>query len=261
MTRLLPAAVAAAALATLAAAAAGPRALVLAGAAATAALAAALLLAARDRGTTGAPAVDRRVEERRAADVAGLAQRRVAAQLRDRVLEDLAGVGYALGHPGADQERLAAVVQETIRTLRQVLLDVQPPALTGDTLATALDDLTAGLRMAGVRCVVRVPAGLPVTPAGAGLLHRAAREALRERGEALVAAREALRPVAVAAGSAAVELTAERTPGAVTLTVTGAQADPVGEGPALLARDVAAAGGTLTVAPDGTRLVVTVPAA
>ena len=207
---------------------------------------------------------ERRVRERRAVDTAELARRRVAAQLRDRVLEDLAGVGYALSHPaqpGADPARLAAVVQDTIRTLRQVLLDVQPPALSGDTLGPALEDLTAGLRLAGVRCAVRVPAGLPLTPATAGLLHRAAREALRERSESLVSAREALQAVDQAAGSAPVDLTAAASGGTVSLTVTGGAADPAADALHLLAADLAEAGGALTVSGDGSRVTATVPAA
>lgn len=265
--RALPAALAVAALAALAAALADARRLTAVLAAVVAILALLLLLlllwnrppgpvsAARP---AGAP--DRRSRQRREADAVELTRRQVAAQLRDRVLEDLAGVGYALSHPYTDNARLAAVVQETIRTLRQVLLDVQPPALTGDTLGPAIDDLTAGLRMAGVTCVIRVPADLPLTPAAAGLLHRIVREALRERSESLGAAREALRAVEGAAGARRVEVTVTPATGTVTMTVDGAWTDPAADALRLLCEEMSDAGGTLTTAPDGTRLTATLPA-
>jgi signal transduction histidine kinase len=199
---------------------------------------------------------DRR--DRRRTDAADLANRRVAALLRDRVLQDLAGVGYALSHPGADNARLAAVVQENIRTLREVLLDVQPPDLTAGTLATALDDLTAGLRMAGVNCLLRVPGDLPLASGGTGLLYRAAREALRERGESLGAAREALRSVDADAAATRVEITAAAQASGVTLTVAGARTAGWTEGLRLLAAEFTEHGGTLTVGDD--RLTATLPA-
>ncbi len=203
-----------------------------------------------------APVGDGR-RDRRRTDAADLANRRVAALLRDRVLQDLAGVGYALSHPGADNARLAAVVQENIRTLREVLLDVQPPDLTAGTLGAALDDLTAGLRMAGVSCVLRVPGDLPLGPDGAGLFYRAAREALRERGESLGAAREALRAVDADAAATRVEITAAAQGSDVTLTVAGARTAGWTEGLRLLAAEFAEHGGTLTAGDD--RLTATLP--
>jgi signal transduction histidine kinase len=196
----------------------------------------AVLLARRDRAAR-AGRRERRDRARRRVAAAEREHRRVAGQLRDSVLQDLAGVGYALGDSGGE---LAGVVQGTIRTLRQILVDVEPPELTGDTLAAAVDDLTAGLRMAGTVCVVRVPTALPLAPAGAGLLWRAAREALRAAESA--------------DGVTRVEITVAADATAVTLRVVH-DGDPTAP-PSLLLDAFAEAGGQLTTAPT----TATVPA-
>jgi two-component system, NarL family, sensor kinase len=117
---------------------------------------------------------------------ADLEHRRLAWDLREQVLPDLAGVGYTLGAAGSglagDPElsrRLAEVVQRDIRTLRRILVDVQTPDLSDTAFAAAISDLTAVLRMSGVMCVVRVPELVRVPDRVARLLYRTAREALR----------------------------------------------------------------------------------
>jgi signal transduction histidine kinase len=200
-------------------------------------------------------ATARRHAAARRAAAAGLAHRRAAEELRERVLQDLSGVGYAMGAvPGdaAAAQRLAGVVQDSLRTLRQLLLDVAPPELTRGTLGPALDDLTAPLRLAGTVCLVRVAADLPVSPAGADLLYRAAREALRGA--------ERAGPVGRLEVTAAVDATVV----ALTVTVDAELAAPDDLGRDLLADALTDAGGSLSWRdhPGGGRTVVaTVPGA
>jgi signal transduction histidine kinase len=219
-------------------------------AAAAVALVVALLMLRREHALR--ETVRLRAARRRAA-AAELEHRRLADELRDRVVQDLAAVGYAIGgtqHDPALAERLAQLVQGSIRTLRQVLVDVQPPALTGATLAPAVADLTAPLRLAGTVCLVRVPEDLPVAPVAATLLYRAAREALHGVGQR--------------SGVGRVEVTAEAGTDSVTLTVTddGVGADADTPGLALVRYALEEAGGRLTSvtgAGGGTTVTVAVP--
>ena len=197
--------------------------------------------------------------------------RRLARDLRDGVLQDLAGVGYTLGAAelslnassvdgpaagvGQILNRLGEIVRRDIRTLRQVLVDVQPPDLSRTPLADAVGDLTTGLRMTGVVCVVRVPEPLGLPAPVAGLLYRAAREALRNVGEHAHADRMEV----------VVALSARR----VTLTVSddGLGCDPAATaatvgGLAALRAAVVAAAGTLEVTGTpghGTSVAIALP--
>jgi two-component system, NarL family, sensor kinase len=141
----------------------------------------------------------KRLQEReslmqRALDASAVERRQIASDLHDGVVQDLAGVAYALsararvrtGDPGNDAEadseaeQIAETVRESIRALRSLVIDLYPPNLREEGLASALRDLTDRTREGGL------PADLdteelrdPLPDAVAGLLYRAAQEGLR----------------------------------------------------------------------------------
>jgi signal transduction histidine kinase len=127
---------------------------------------------------------------RRALEASDTERRRIAADLHDGVVQDLAGVAYALagaargdGQQAATRQVLDAAasdVRSSITSLRSLLVDIYPPNLADEGLASAVSDLlaradgrgiTASLDVAGLRGRVPVPA--------AALLYRVAQEALR----------------------------------------------------------------------------------
>lgn len=117
-------------------------------------------------------------------------RRRIARDLHDSVVQDLAGVGYLLNAVESQLtgeaetlrpavRRAAGVVQQDVRTLRRAMVEIHPPDLAEVSLAAAIDDLATPMRETGMSCRIRVPdsAGLP--PLTVQLLYRAARELLR----------------------------------------------------------------------------------
>lgn len=123
----------------------------------------------------------------RAIESSELERRRIARDLHDGAVQDLAGVSYSLTAAAQDVEgTTAAVLQEaaagtrrTIRELRSLLVDIYPPDLHRTGLAPALRDLVAALGPRGVDAVVDVPETLALRPELETLLYRCAQEALR----------------------------------------------------------------------------------
>ena len=128
---------------------------------------------------------------RRAHDASERERRRIARDLHDGVVADLAGVGYvldALEKTLPDQPRVLAhragtVVREAVGSLRRAMTDIYPPDLAGAGLAAAVDGLTRPLRNRGVDVSVTFDSSdeLPIPVATA--LYRFAREALRNVAE------------------------------------------------------------------------------
>jgi signal transduction histidine kinase len=126
----------------------------------------------------------------RAVEASADERRRIAAELHDGVVQDLAGLSYTL-EAAADRAPpdvpagLAATVRgtasglrEALRRLRSLLVEIHPPNLRVEGLEAALGDLLAPLRAKGVETELAVA----VAPRGADvelLLFRAAGEALR----------------------------------------------------------------------------------
>ncbi len=124
----------------------------------------------------------------RAIDASETERRRIAGELHDGVVQNLAGVSYSLAAAAersdsqdGDEtlERAAAQTRESIRELRGLLVEIYPPSLHRAGLAAALDDVAAPLVRRGIQVSIDVPPNLAVTEETEGLLFRVAQEALR----------------------------------------------------------------------------------
>jgi len=126
----------------------------------------------------------------RAIEASDVERRRIAADLHDGVVQDLAGVSFELAGaarevgmpPGAAAalSRSSESVRSTVTALRSMLFDIYPPDLREVGLATALENLAADA--ATDQLDVHVEAGQDLTDLPvpvAQLLYRVAREAIR----------------------------------------------------------------------------------
>ncbi|MFL6137607.1 MAG: sensor histidine kinase [Frankiaceae bacterium] len=207
---------------------------------------------------------------RRAIDASDVERRRIASDLHDGVVQDLAGVAYSLaassrgnGLPPPTAALLddsAGQVRESIKTLRTLLVDIYPPKLAEAGLASALTDLVATVRNRGTAVALDADdLHEPLPEPVAALLYRAAQEALRN-----VLAHAAAGSVRVRAATAGDAATLDVEDDGVGFDPATARAS-VAEGHLGLrglADRVADAGGRLRVdaAPgEGTRMHVEVP--
>ena len=119
---------------------------------------------------------------------------RIASDLHDGVVQDLAGVAFGLA-PLADEaerdgdQRRAGVLRDAVARLRQgvrdlrtLLVEIHPPRLESAGLDPALSDLLSPLAAAGIATELHVAAnGGPHT--SDALVYRTAREAIRNAHE------------------------------------------------------------------------------
>lgn len=117
-------------------------------------------------------------------------RRQIASDLHDGVVQDLAGVAYALSavsrQPGTANgdrglvEEAAETVRVSMRALRALVVDIYPPNLGEEGIVSALNDLLARAENQGVAGELDT-AGLrsQLPDNAAGLVYRAAQEALR----------------------------------------------------------------------------------
>lgn len=118
-------------------------------------------------------------------------RRRIAQDLHDGVVQDLAGVSYAIDAVRHDPnvraspavvatlDRVVDEAQKSIRGLRTLLVDIYPPNLEEGDLAGALGDLLAPFETRGVRTVFRDEITGSVSSAAHAMIYRTARESLR----------------------------------------------------------------------------------
>nr|WP_239028166.1 histidine kinase [Pseudonocardia acidicola] len=124
---------------------------------------------------------------RRAIEATDAERRRIAADLHDGVVQNLAGVAFSLGaatrRGGADarQSREAADrVRQAVQSLRSLLVEIYPPNLYEEGLAAALADLAAGPGTHGIEAEVAITAPLDrLGVAETELIYRVAQEGLR----------------------------------------------------------------------------------
>ncbi|PTL55575.1 sensor histidine kinase [Paraconexibacter algicola] len=138
---------------------------------------------------------------------------RIAADLHDGVVQDLAGVAFGLAPlaasaraRGADEEAgvldgATATLRQGVRDLRTLLVEIHPPNLSSAGLEVALSDLLSPLARAGVQTGLDLHGGVPV--ARQELVYRVAREAVRN---AAAHADPATVTIAVRAGEGRVRL-------------------------------------------------------
>jgi signal transduction histidine kinase len=117
-------------------------------------------------------------------------RRRLATDLHNGVVQDLAGMSMSLAAVArsatgrgddATAARLDAVAAESRRTtrlLRHVLVDIYPPNLQRAGLASALDGLLETIRRRDIGVRTRLPGDLDLPPDVAALVFRVAHEAL-----------------------------------------------------------------------------------
>ena len=204
-----------------------------------------------------------------AVDASDAERRRIAGELHDGVVQELTGLNYAfdamrLGHPTDDQRAEliadgAGRLRASIGSLRSLLVDIYPPNLAEEGLASALAELAAGLERAGVEVRLETDGAEELPPAVAALLFRTAQEVVRN--------------VAAHSGAAEVLIKAGRVDGRAVLIVDddgrGFDESRLGErssdghlGLRSIGDLLAESGGTLTVraAPgQGTRVEAEVP--
>jgi two-component system, NarL family, sensor kinase len=119
-------------------------------------------------------------------------RRRIASDLHDGVIQDLAGLAFNLAaargmEPAAAQraepqpaalERAERTVRQAVANLRQTLLEIAPP-VGGPGLSAALEALADPLRRSGIDVNIEIDPDLDVSPQAEALIVRAAQEALR----------------------------------------------------------------------------------
>ncbi len=136
----------------------------------------------------------RRKEEellQRAVAASDRERRRLATDLHNGVVQDLAGMSMSLaavartadirgdGATAARLDEVAAESRRTTRVLRHVLVDMYPPNLQRTGLGPALADLLETIRRRGIEVCADVPPDLDLPPDDAALVFRVVHEALR----------------------------------------------------------------------------------
>ncbi|HEX5017382.1 MAG TPA: histidine kinase [Actinomycetes bacterium] len=122
-------------------------------------------------------------------------RRRVARDLHDGVVQDLAGTSFALSGLARDVgggstsatsqqlsselERLASAVRTSLLALRSLLVEIYPPQLDGHGLGAALQDLVASAEQGGLDVTLRVDGATSMSEQSTALVWRTAQECVR----------------------------------------------------------------------------------
>lgn len=127
---------------------------------------------------------------RRAIDASDSERRRIATDLHDGIVQELAGLSMSLA-AGADSVQAndpsaattlregAASARRGVRSLRSALMGIYPPTVQRAGLPVALSDLAAPLAGDGITAQVDISDDLELAPEVESLMFRAAQEAIR----------------------------------------------------------------------------------
>lgn len=124
----------------------------------------------------------------RAVEASADERRRIAADLHDGPVQDLAGISYSLSAAAeteaspatkATLREGAAGTRDAMRRLRTLLVEIHPPNLRASGIEAALVDLLAPLRARGLETELRIDPQAELGEADEQLVYRGAAEALR----------------------------------------------------------------------------------
>jgi len=126
-----------------------------------------------------------------AVDASNVERRRIASDLHDGPVQELAGLSFALAG-AADSapddtppevvgtlRESASVTRQIMRRLRALLVEIHPPNLHAAGLEAALSDLLTPLSANGITTHLDVASGRALSPAAEAILFRGAQEAIR----------------------------------------------------------------------------------
>jgi signal transduction histidine kinase len=124
---------------------------------------------------------------RHAIDASDVERRRIAQDLHDGVVQDLAAVSYSLAAAAEDApapydrdlRSAAAETRHGIGQLRTLLVDIYPPELHRAGLAASLADVLGSARARGLETSLDVDPDLGLEPEAEALFYRIAQEAIR----------------------------------------------------------------------------------
>jgi signal transduction histidine kinase len=117
-------------------------------------------------------------------------RRRIASDLHDGVVQELAGVAFGLAPLAEDAEKRGASQQASVlrdatqrlrqgvRGLRTMLVEIHPPNLESAGLEAALSDLLSPLESEGVAAELHLHNGATAAASSDALVYRVAREAV-----------------------------------------------------------------------------------
>ena len=118
-------------------------------------------------------------------------RRRIAADLHDGVVQDLAGVAFGLApladdaarrgdeHDATALNQAVARLRHGVRKLRSLLVEIHPPNLESTGIEAALNDLLSPLDAAGIATELHVDGRATAGSESDALVYRVAREAVR----------------------------------------------------------------------------------
>ena len=126
---------------------------------------------------------------RSAIDASDAERRRIARDLHDGVVQELAGTAFSVFALARDEETSEAsrpalqsasvALRDSLKALRSLLAEIHPPELHPEGLPSALDDLIAPAAAAGIQASVSIDGEKSASDAEAALVWRVAQEAVR----------------------------------------------------------------------------------